>query len=132
MVSHERRAFKRVTTSLHLLYRHQQPVDASIRVEKKENHASILDISEGGLALVSGVKLPLSSKLWIQFTLTLGEESQVSFYEMIETIGEVRNLIAFKENTYRIGIQFLNLDAKCKDAIARFVGKVSAPGTDHP
>ncbi len=117
----ERRKFKRVELGLTLIYRKDAPLEVNVRSSDMESRAKMLDLGEGGLSILTGVNIPLSTVLWIKFTLSKIENKSVSYYGNMELLGEVRYCTAVGDNNYRVGISFINVKNNVKVDIANFV-----------
>lgn len=117
----ERRKFKRVELGLTLIYRKDAPLEVNIRSSDMESRAKMLDLGEGGLSILTDVNIPLSTVLWIKFTLSKIENKSVSYYGNMELLGEVRYCTAVGDNNYRVGISFINVRDNLKVDIANFV-----------
>jgi len=82
----------------------------------------MLNLSAGGMALVTKYGIPGATLLLIKFTLTsVNKQGEVKIYGPIEARGEVRSNTKWENNTYRLGISFSDIDQKNKLEIARFV-----------
>ncbi len=117
----ERRKFKRVELGLTLIYRKDAPLDVNVRSSDIESRAKMLDLCEGGLSIVTDVNIPVSTVLWVKFTLSKVENKGVNYYGNMELLGEVRYCTAVGENNYRVGIAFVNMNDKVKVDVANFV-----------
>jgi c-di-GMP-binding flagellar brake protein YcgR len=117
----DRRRFKRVKVSVTVVYRKDAPLDVRVRNSNFESEATMLDISEGGMALVTNINIPISTIMWVRFTLTKVEGKAINFYGDIELLGKVCNSVLIAENSYRIGIQFIEVKEKVSNDIRNFV-----------
>lgn len=119
----ERRQFKRVRVTFIVIYRVDAPVSVRMMVGNKEVHAIMQDLSEGGIALLTSQRIPVSSALSIEFILF--NDTAVSDEDRVRPMymdGEVRYCLVEKEKeTYRLGIRFSNLVEADRNAIADFV-----------
>ncbi len=117
----DRRKFKRVELGLTLIYRKDAPLDVNVSGSGIESRAKMLDLCEGGLSIATDVNIPVSTVLWIKFTLSRVENKGVNYYGNMELLGEVRYCTAVGENNYRVGISFVDMKDKLKVDIANFV-----------
>jgi len=117
----EQRKYKRVRLGLSLVYRPDTSLNVSLRGSGEEHKAKMFDLSEGGLAIISDVQIPVSTLLWTKFTLSKTEDKGVSYYGSMELLGEVRYCIPAGKDEYRLGIAFVNIKDKTRADIANFV-----------
>ncbi|MFA5363483.1 MAG: PilZ domain-containing protein [Candidatus Omnitrophota bacterium] len=119
----ERRQSKRVRVNLSVMYRTKGALDVCIQTERGEFSATMVDIGEGGLAILTGAELDRSSLIWVKFTLLKPNENQVSFdfFGLVECLGEIRDTTLLSDGCYRVGIAFTRIDEDCKKDIARFI-----------
>ncbi len=117
----ERRRFKRVKLGVSLVYRKDAPMDVNVRSSNIESKAKMLDLGEGGLAILTDVNIPVSTVLWVKFTLSKAENKSVSYYGNMELLGEVRYSVPVEGNNYRLGISFVNIKEKLKVDITNFM-----------
>lgn len=117
----EKRKHKRVRLGLSLVYRQDSALNVSLRGSGEEHKAKMFDLSEGGLAIISDVDIPVATLLWTRFTLSKAEEKGVSYYGSMELLGEVRYCVPVGDKEYRLGIAFVNIKDKTKADIANFV-----------
>lgn len=119
--SREHRRFKRIRVNLSVVYRVAKPLGIRMVVGNKEIRSTMLDLSEGGISVLTNYDIPMSSQLMIKFTLFRVENDDVSFYGPMEIIGEVRYNMPLGGNEYRLGICFVRLGRQDKTEIADFV-----------
>lgn len=118
----DRRRSKRIKVpSLIVFYRKDEPLEVRVRTLEKESQASMIDISEGGVSILSEVNMVVGTNISIRFTLSKIEKESVGFFGRIEVAGEVRNSVLVEKDSYRVGIAFINLDEVSKREIANFV-----------
>lgn len=117
----ERRRFKRVKLGVSLIYRKDAPMDVNVRSSNIDSRAKMLDLGEGGLAILTDVNIPVATVLWVKFTLSKAENKSVSYYGNMELLGEVRYSVPEEGNTYRVGISFVNIKDKLKVDITNFL-----------
>ncbi|MDD2703693.1 MAG: PilZ domain-containing protein [Candidatus Omnitrophica bacterium] len=126
----ERRQFKRVRTSLNVMFSTEGPLEISIKNERGEFAATMVDICEGGFSILTGVKLDVPSLIWIKFTLLRPNGNKVSyeFFGLVECLGEVRDTISLSDTCYRAGIAFMQIEDECRKAIEHFIQCVESGG----
>jgi c-di-GMP-binding flagellar brake protein YcgR len=122
----EKRRYKRVRVGVTVIYRKNRAPNVSICDEKGENDAVMLDISEGGMAIVTAVNVPVDTELWIKFTLSETDGKSVGFYGNMELLGKVNSNIVLGKDSYRLGIAFLEMEGRIRRNIANFVNVVEA------
>jgi len=119
----ERRGFKRVEVNFTVLYKVNSPLEVRMRIGDKEIDALALDISEGGMAILTDYDLPALSIVTVRFImLDDNAPSAESRTRSIVVQGEVRyNFWMEKEKEYRLGIKFTGLSDDDRNFIANFV-----------
>jgi len=120
----ENRKFKRARVNLAVIYRVDKPAKVRLTLGGKEFRATMVDLSEGGISLLTDYDIPAESGLLIKFTLFNLEKDDVSFYGPMEITGEVRYNIPLGGREYRIGILFKHLeDQDCRE-IVNFLNRI--------
>lgn len=115
----ERRRAKRVRVSLSVIYRVNEPLTVRLLTANQEIKASILDLGEGGMAIMTDYDIPLQTVLIMRFTLFKIDKDDVSFYGPVEITGEVR--YNTKEGGQsRLGVKFIKIEEDDKREIANF------------
>jgi c-di-GMP-binding flagellar brake protein YcgR len=117
----ERRKFKRVKINLVVVYHPDRPLDVVVMQGSKEERATMLDISQGGMSILAKTNIPISTNVWIKFTLMSSDKDHADFYGNMEVKGQVRYGIAEPGGRYRLGISFLGLNEKDSINISSFV-----------
>lgn len=117
----DRRRFKRVKVGVTVVYRKDAPLDVRIRNFNLESEAKMLDLSEGGMALLTNVNIPISTIMWVRFTLTKVEGKAINYYGDIELLGKVCNSFLIGKNSHRLGIEFIEVKGKVINDIRNFV-----------
>jgi len=122
----ERRKYRRVKVSLTVAFRKNEAPNVRIRDDKGENDAAMVDISEGGIAVLTTVNVPVGTELLIKFTLldTVGEMK--GFYGNFKLSGKVTSNIIINKDSYRLGIAFLNMDDRQRQDIVNFVNIIES------
>jgi len=119
--SREQRKFKRVRVNLSVIYRLARPAAMRLLIGNKEVKATMLDLSEGGISVLTNYDIPKVAALLIKFTLFKIENSDVCFYGPMKIGGEVRYNLPLGGNEYRLGICFKKINKQDKSEIANFV-----------
>ncbi|MDD5255675.1 MAG: PilZ domain-containing protein [Candidatus Omnitrophica bacterium] len=117
----DRRRFKRARVSLTVVYRVNEPLSARMLTSDKEVQATVVDLSEGGMAAITNYPITSGTVLLIRFTLFKVDKDDVSFYGPVEITGEVRYNILLDKDQYRLGIEFIKIDDQDRREIASFV-----------
>jgi len=118
----DRRRFQRLSLNLSAWYRIESPLFLRNIFGDKEIEASTLDISKGGLALVSANNIPVWSTLIIKFILFKTDaQGLVSFSDPVEIVGDVRSNILLENNEYRLGISFKEIKKETRSEIDGFI-----------
>ena len=108
----DRRKFRRVRINLTIIYRVDEPLSARLVVGGKETEASMVDLSEGGMSILTNYNLAASTVILIRFTLFKVDRRDVSFYGPVEIRGEVRYCTELSKREYRLGICFTKIEEK--------------------
>ena len=119
--SSEQRRFKRMKINLSVIFRLARPAAIRLLVGNKEIRATMLDLSEEGLSMLTNYDIPKSTALLIKFTLFKVENDDVSFYGPMEILGEVRYNMPLGGNEYRLGIYYKKIKAQDKIEISNFL-----------
>lgn len=125
-IGKERRRFKRVKVGVTVVYRKDAPLDVRIRNSDLESQAKMLDLSEGGMALVTNIDIPISTIMWVRFTLTKAEGKAINFYGDIELLGKVCNSVLIEGDSHRLGIEFIEVKEKVISDIRNFVNALES------
>ncbi len=121
----DRRRYQRLDLSIIVLYRIDEPVEVRMQLGDKEIEATMLNLSEGGIGLLTNYNIPLWSVLSIKFTLSrMNKHGEVFFQGPMEITGEVRSNVMLKEGEHRLGICFTGVDQKDKVEIVKFIKEV--------
>jgi c-di-GMP-binding flagellar brake protein YcgR len=119
----ERRRFKRAEVNFIVFYKVKSPLTIHMRFGDTEINALALDVSEGGMAVLTDYDLPALSIVTVRFIMLDDNAPNVeSRTRSIEVKGEVRyNFFIEEEREYRLGIQFIGLSDEDRNFIANFV-----------
>jgi hypothetical protein len=118
----ERRRFRRYKLTLNAFYRIDTPVYVRMWYGDQEFEAATLDISEGGIALLTNLDIPVSSTLYINITLfKLDREGKVVYFSPGELLGEVRAKAAQDEKHFRLSICFVHKSSVVTQQIRQFI-----------
>lgn len=124
----DRRRFQRLDLNIIILYRVDGPPAVRMQIGDKEIEATMLNLSEGGIGLITNYNIPLWSLLSIKFTLSrMDKDGLVKFFGPMEIKGEVRSNVSLERNEYRLGISFMELSYQDKHTIADFVKSALRP-----
>jgi len=123
----EKRRFKRLRANLSITYRIDKPINVRMMIGNREIRSTMVDLSEGGLSLLTDYDVPPLSDLFIKFTLFKVEDEDVSFYGPMEIIGEVIYNTPFGSNEYRLGIRFKTISKEDKTEIGNFIKATKIP-----
>jgi len=118
----EKRKYKRVNVSFTVVYEVNSPLSVRMKVNNREVNAIALDLSEGGIAVLTSYDIPKSTQVKVKFIIF--NEDALSTKERsrwIEVKGEVRYGCSTKENAFRVGICFMDISASDRAFIAEFV-----------
>jgi len=119
----ERRAFKRLRANLTVVFRVDKAAKTRMLIENRDIHATMIDLGEGGLSLLTNYDIPEGSLLSMKFTLFRVDKEDVSFYGPMDILGEIRYCYALSNNEYRLGISFKKISEQDRKEIAIFIGE---------
>ncbi|MBN2120554.1 MAG: PilZ domain-containing protein [Candidatus Omnitrophica bacterium] len=117
----ERRESERLEVHFILVYEVHKPLEVRMFIGKREVDALMLDLSEGGMAILTNYDIPIETFLSIKFTLINPNEIDDKRVTLIEIMGQVRYNVLSDKDEYRLGICFTNIDEQSKKAIAGFI-----------
>jgi c-di-GMP-binding flagellar brake protein YcgR len=117
----ERRNFKRVKVNLIVVYREDESLDVRIRTGNQERQATMVDISEEGVAVLTDVNIPVTTMLCIRFNLADNKKNGIDFYGAEDIKGKVLYAAPSDTGHFRIGIQFCDLTKNDRIQIKNFV-----------
>ena len=121
----ERRKFERVAASFIITYQIDKPLMMRLIVGKRQASALMLDVSEGGMSIITDYDIPVSTVLLIKFTLinvNVGKNERVT---SMDVTGEVRYNILSKKNEHKLGIRFIRIDAKSRQVIGKLARMIT-------
>jgi len=118
----ERRRFKRYKLTLNALYRIDTPVYVRMWFGDQEFEAATLDVSEGGMALLTTLDIPISSTLVINLTLfRLERDGKIVYFTPGELLGEVRAKTSPDQKKFKLNICFIQASSVVTTEISRFI-----------
>lgn len=119
----ERRRFRRVDVSFWV----ESAMNASLTVRMifggNDIKATTLDLSEGGMAILSEFEIPTFSVVNVEFNIpNNANAASQNEYRLIKADGVAMYSLFLKErNAYRVGIRFIDITPEDSDFIANFV-----------
>jgi len=130
----ERRKFERLRVDFILNYRVDTPLEVRMSIGwDSEVDALMVDLSEGGMAILTSCDIPVSSVLSINFTMiNLTAVSDENRIKTLSIAGEVRSNFAVDKTDRRLGIRFVQISQKDKEAIADFVRMTLTHNAEPP
>jgi c-di-GMP-binding flagellar brake protein YcgR len=102
----DRRDYKRVRMNCTVIYRINEPPVAHFVMKGKDIEAKMIDIGQGGMAMVTSLDIPVSTVLSMRFALVNVDKEAVKFSGPLEVTGEVRSNSLLEKNEHRLGIYF--------------------------
>lgn len=118
----DRRRFDRVEVSITIVYQIDKPAYVRIWFKNEELEVETMDLSEGGMAIITDYDLPLSTPLALEFVLyDSTEEINFRIYRTIKAKGEIRDRVPIEADKYRLGICFTAMEDDDRAEIAKFV-----------
>ncbi|MCK5305735.1 MAG: PilZ domain-containing protein [Candidatus Omnitrophica bacterium] len=122
----ERRENKRVDVSFIIAYRVNKAPTIFMLVGGKEVYALMMDLSEGGMALLTEYEIPVGTELSIKFTLINFEVEKEHRTRVMKITGKVKYCGPSEKEENRLGISFTQIKKEDKAAIANFVKTIKA------
>jgi hypothetical protein len=122
----DRRRFQRLTMNLCVNYRVVRPLELRMKFGDREVEAQMIDISAGGLALMTDENIPASTVLHLKFSLFKLEKNTGSavFYRPFEIKGQVRSNVRL-ENRHRLGICFQRYNVEVSQEVREIAKTVT-------
>ena len=108
-IDNERRAHKRIRMNCTVVCRMNEPPSARFVMKGRDLEAKMIDISQGGMAMITRYDIPVSTVLSMRFTLLNVNSEIVTFSGPMEVIGEVRSSVPWERNEHRLGIYFAEM-----------------------
>jgi c-di-GMP-binding flagellar brake protein YcgR len=124
--SNDRRRFQRLAMNLCVNYRVIKPVELRIKFGDEEVEAEMLDISSGGMAIMTEHNIPPLSVLHFKFSLFKIDKTSGSavFYRPLEIRGQVRSNMRM-ETGHRLGICFHRYDREMSQEVKAIAKEVT-------
>lgn len=114
----EKRKFPRIPVHFLLRFRATGGYDSDVKVGTEGRQATVYNISEGGLGILSDVPIPEETKLDLEFHLQRQNKPPIS----ISAVGQVcYNIPLPDEKHHHTGIEFIMIKKKDRDLISSFV-----------
>ena len=117
----ERRKHRRLSVNFIVIYRVHQPFEVVMVVGNREISAMMVDLSEGGMALVTEYDIPAETRLLLHFTLINPYGVTADRAKTMEIDGSVRYNIALGKHEHRLGVCFQDVPSDDAQSIASFV-----------
>ncbi len=121
----EKRKYKRVLVNFNLRYRIQEPLRFIMLIGDKEVNAVMIDLSEGGMAIVTNYSVPVGTELALKFTLVYPRDQERSD-DIVVVLGRVTYCTPM-DKANRIGISFTRISKQQVSTIVEFVNLVYKP-----
>jgi c-di-GMP-binding flagellar brake protein YcgR len=97
-----------------------------MRVGDKKIETTMLDLSEGGMAIKTAVDIPLQTELTMNFMLIYAYKANENVMEDMHIEGKVVNRAQMGPGEFRLGIQFTKISDLDRGLIVDFV-KITSP-----
>lgn len=118
----ERRGYQRLKIDITVIYQVNKPSNVRVLIGEEEVEAMILDLSEGGVGILTDYDIPVLAVLSVEFMIyKLDDKNNFRFYKSIKASGEVHSNVLLEKNKHRLGICFTQIDEEAKSEIADFV-----------
>lgn len=113
----EKRSFVRIRANFTLIYEVEQPPEVKLMIGDEPVAATMLDLSEGGIGILTAYEIPKGTILSIKFTLIVSGEALSPVFCQ----GEVCYLLPFADGQFRLGVRFLLLQESGRRSLAQFI-----------
>lgn len=124
-----RRQFSRAKTCFLIAYKVDSPLSFRLRVSDEEVDAQAADVSEGGLAVLTSIEIPVGTQITVKFILSNeAAENLKDRLRSVDIAGRITYCLAVREKQYRMGIQFGDISPADRTFIADFVKAYLAGG----
>jgi c-di-GMP-binding flagellar brake protein YcgR len=117
----ERRRFKRLKVEFYVTYLVQGPLEVAMRVGDRKIEATMLDLSEEGMAIKTTYDIPLGTSLLIDFNLVYAYEAYENIMQDMEIEGSIVNRAELPGSSFRLGIHFAKIKPEDRKVIIDFV-----------
>ena len=117
----ERRRHHRQRAHFITNYRITQPPEVIMNIGQDSFEAVMLDLSEGGMAIVTRHNIPEKTTMSLEWTLINPHAVEDDRIRKFEVIGEVRDCDQLEEDEFRLGITFVGIGDGDQKAIAEFI-----------
>jgi c-di-GMP-binding flagellar brake protein YcgR len=117
----ERRKFKREKAHFTINYRIAQPPEVIMDVGKREIEAVMLDISEGGMALITTCEVPKGTRMNLRWTLIDPRAQTDDRIRDFRVEAEVRHCVRVREDEFRLGLSFIGFGEGDRRAVGQFI-----------
>lgn len=119
----ERRQYKRVPVNFIVKYCIRKPMDAIMLIGNMEINAVMVDLSEGGMAIVTDYGIPVGTELALKFTLVdIYTSDQEDNNKAVEALGRV-SYCTLMGKSNRIGISFTDITKQHVSIITDFANR---------
>lgn len=117
----EKRKFKRIKVNFTAIFRIDKPIYVRMMVGNREVDGALLDLSEGGLCILTPFDIPPATVLLIKFVLIDAQGQKEKQIAKMDVVGDVRYNILFAKKEHRLGVSFTQISDKDRKTIAEFV-----------
>jgi len=117
----EKRKFKRIKVNFTAIFRIDKPIYVRMMVGNREVDGALLDLSEGGLCILTPFDIPPATVLLIKFVLIDAQGPKEKEIAKMDVVGDVRYNILFAKKEHRLGVSFTQISDKDRKTIAEFV-----------
>lgn len=117
MENTEKRKFKRKQITLVVTYHDNMVLGMQVRRGKSEYSATMIDISEEGMALLTDMNLPKGAMMTVKFSLA-DKKDQAPKIALLTA--KVMNAAPAGQGRFRVGIQFQDLNKENRERLKAF------------
>ena len=117
MESIEKRKFKRKKISMVVTYHDNMVLDIRMHRGKRDYEATMIDLSEEGMAILTDMNLPKAALMTVKFSLADSKDRGVRIALLT---AKVMYSEAVTEGRFRVGIQFQDLNKENRERLKAF------------
>jgi len=122
----ERRKSPRTRTNFPVLYDIDPKLKVRLTIKRKILNAIAKNISEGGMAILTNIDLPVDASVHVNLTLCNMKEADLSKRVRRIKVGcRTRYSSSVPDGAYIVGLQFLDLSGKDRRFIANYIKDIT-------
>ena len=117
----ERRKFQRLKVDFSVRYQVRKPLEVAMTVGGQKVEATMVDLSEEGMALKTAFDMPPGTVLLMNFMLVYAYEKYENIMQDMEIEGTIVNKAELPDKGFRLGIHFSKITPEDRKVLIDFV-----------